>query len=70
MKPNQQANMNESRELDIGSLQKRVITAVERVDFVGDRMSYIILRGHWYEIIVLNVHAQTRDITEDINDNF
>jgi len=25
--------------------------------FVSDRISYIILRGHWCNIIVLNMHA-------------
>jgi hypothetical protein len=26
---------------------KRIISAVKRVEFVSDRMSYIILRGRW-----------------------
>jgi hypothetical protein len=29
-------------------------------------MSYIILRGHWCDIIVLNVHAPTQDKIDDI----
>jgi hypothetical protein len=28
-------------------------------------MSYIILRGHWCDIIVLNVHAPTEDKMDD-----
>jgi hypothetical protein len=32
-----------------------------RVEFVSDRMSYIILRGRWCNIIVLNVLAPTDD---------
>jgi hypothetical protein len=28
-------------------VHKRIITAVERVEFDSDRMSYIMLRGHW-----------------------
>jgi hypothetical protein len=31
-------------------------------------MSYIILRGHWCNIIVLNVHAPTEDKINDIKD--
>jgi exonuclease III len=31
-------------------------------------MSYIILRGRWYNIIVLNVHAPTEDKIDDIKD--
>jgi hypothetical protein len=33
-------------------------------------MSYIILRGRWCDIIVLNVHAPTEDKTDDLKDNF
>jgi hypothetical protein len=39
------------------SVHKRIISAVKRIEFVSDRMSYIILRGRWCDIIVLNVHA-------------
>jgi hypothetical protein len=28
-------------------------------------MSYIIMRGRWFHIIVLNVHAPTEDKTDD-----
>jgi hypothetical protein len=43
---------------------KRIISAVKRVEFDTDWMSYIILRGRWCYIIVLNVHAPTEDKTE------
>jgi hypothetical protein len=33
-------------------------------------MSYIILRGLWSHIIVLNVHAPTEDKTDDVKDSF
>jgi hydroxypyruvate isomerase len=33
-------------------------------------MSYIIQRGRWCHIIVLNVHAPTEDKTDDIKDSF
>jgi hypothetical protein len=33
-------------------------------------MSYIILRGGWCNIIVLNVHATCEDKTDDLNDSF
>jgi hypothetical protein len=48
-------------------VHKRTISAVQRVQFVSDRMSYIILRGR---IIVLNVHAPTEDKTEDVKGSF
>jgi hypothetical protein len=33
-------------------------------------MSYIILRGRWIHIIVLNVHDPTDDKTDDVKDRF
>jgi hypothetical protein len=33
-------------------------------------MSYIILRGRWCNIIVLNVHAPSEDKGDDVKDNF
>jgi exonuclease III len=33
-------------------------------------MSYIILRGRWCHIIVLNVHAPIKDKTDDVKDSF
>jgi exonuclease III len=33
-------------------------------------MSFIILRGCWCHIIVLNVHAPTEDKTDDAKDSF
>jgi hypothetical protein len=40
-------------------IHKRIISAVKRVEFASDRMSYIILRDRWCNIIVLNVRALT-----------
>jgi hypothetical protein len=31
-------------------------------------MSYIILRGCWFDIIVLNVHVPTEDKSDDVRD--
>jgi hypothetical protein len=51
-------------------IHKRIVSAVKRVEFVSDRMPYIILRGHWCNIIVMNVHAPTEDKIDDIKDMF
>jgi hypothetical protein len=51
-------------------VHKRIISAVKRADFAGDRMSYIILRGCWCHINVLNVHALAEGKTEDVKVNF
>src|SRR5215470_15793922 len=38
-------------------VHQRIASAVKRVEFVSDRISYIVLRGRWCNIIILNVHA-------------
>jgi hypothetical protein len=50
-------------------VHNRIISAVKRVKFFNDRMSYITLKGRCCDIIVLNVHALTED-KDDIKDSF
>jgi hypothetical protein len=60
---------NENHELVTGSfVHKRIMSEVKSVEFVCDRMLYIILRGRWRDIIVLNVHAPTEDKNYDMKD--
>jgi hypothetical protein len=59
---------NEHRELGRSfSVHKGIISAVKRVEFVSDRNSYIILRGRWCDIAVLNFHAPTGDKLEALH---
>jgi hypothetical protein len=58
---------NENHELGSFSLaHKKIICAVKNVDFISDNTPYIILRGHWCHIIVLNVHASADDMNYDM----
>jgi hypothetical protein len=72
---NQQANIciffygtgNENNKLGAGYfVHKGIMSADKGVEFYTDGMSYIILRGLWCNIIVLNVHAPTEDKIDDI----
>jgi hypothetical protein len=38
------------------------------VQFVCDRMSYIVLRGRWCNITVLKTHGPTKDDSDDSKD--
>jgi hypothetical protein len=51
-------------------VHNRIISAVIRVEFFSDRVSYIILKGRLCDIIVLNEHAPTEDKDDDIKDSF
>jgi hypothetical protein len=50
----------------------RIVSAVKRAEFVSNRVSYTSadLRGHWCNIIVLNVHAPSEEKTYDSKDSF
>ena len=51
-------------------VHRRIVSAVKRVEFVSDRLSCIVLRGHWHNIILLNVHAPSEEKCEDSKDSF
>ena len=43
---------------------------MKKVEFVSDKMSYIVLRGHWSKIIVLNAQAPSEDKNYDSKGSF
>jgi hypothetical protein len=49
-------------------VHRRIISAVKRAEFVSDRISYIILRGHWYHCF--EVHSPTEDKIVDMKNSF
>ena len=42
-------------------VHRRIVSTVKREEYATDRSSYIVLRGRWYNIIVLNVHASSEE---------
>jgi len=48
----------------------RIVSAVKRVQFFSIRVSYIVLRGRWCNIIILNVHAPSEEKSDDSKDSF
>ena len=52
------------------SVHHRIVSAVKRVEFVSDRMSYIVLRSHWYNNIFLFVHVPSEEKSDDSKASF
>jgi hypothetical protein len=59
-----------NHQLGTGILYQRIIPSVKTVEFVSNRMLYIVLRGRWCNVIVVNVHTPREEICDYSNNNF
>jgi hypothetical protein len=53
-----------------GKVHHRTVSTVKRVQFVSNRMSCIVLRVSWCDIIVLSVHAPIEEKSDNSNEFF
>jgi len=51
-------------------LHHRLGSALKRVEYVTSTVQYIVLRGHWHNIIVFNVRAPIENNNDDSKDSF
>jgi len=57
---------NENHQLGIGFfIHCKIVSAVKIIEFVSDRLSYIVLRGRWRNIIVAHVHAPSEEKSDE-----
>jgi len=62
---------NENNQLGTGFfVHRRIVSAVKTIEFVSDRFSYIVLRGRWRNIIVVNGHARGEEKSDEAKDSF
>jgi hypothetical protein len=58
-------------EQDFCTVLHRIVSAVKRVEFVSDMMSFIVLRCRWCNIFnVLNMYAPSKGKSDESENSF
>jgi hypothetical protein len=51
-------------------VHQTIASGVKRVEFVSDRVPYMVLRGRWYNFVVLDVHAPSEEKSDESKNSF
>jgi len=63
--------VNENHQLGRGFfVHQRIVSAVKKAEVVNDRVTYIVPRRRWCNMIVLNEYAPTKEKSNDPKDSF
>ena len=46
-------------------IKNTILSAVENIEFVNERLSYVTIRTRWCNTVLINVHAPTDEANND-----
>ena len=50
-------------------VHQTIASAVKRVEFVSNKILFIVLRARWFNIVILNVHAPSEEKSDESKDS-